>query len=126
MISQNTFFIKTFGCQQNVADSQRIASYYLARGYKPAGSLASAGEIILNTCMIRQTAEDRVTGLVKNIAKESALRARGSLSRRPKIIITGCMVGMATRDESGKYLKALKKRMPEVDEFLPLEEVGFD
>ena len=118
MISQNTFFIKTFGCQQNVADSQRIASYYLARGYKPAGSLASAGEIILNTCMIRQTAEDRVTGLVKNIVS--------SRNQKPKIVITGCMVGMATRDESGKYLKALKKRMPEVDEFLPLEEVGFD
>lgn len=126
MVNQNTFFIKTFGCQQNVADSQRIASYYLARGYKPAGSLKSAGEIVLNTCMIRQTAEDRVTGLVKNIVKESTLRVRGSLGRRPKIIITGCMVGMATRDESGKYLKALKKRMPEVDEFLPLEEVGFD
>src|SRR3990167_9337532 len=119
MANQNTFFIKTFGCQQNVADSQRIASYYLARGYKPAGSLKSAGEIILNTCMIRQTAEDRVTGLVKNIVKESTLRLRGSrsesetalrrrLSRRPKIIITGCMVGLATRDESGKYLKALK------------------
>src|SRR3989344_3549645 len=110
MISQNTFFIKTFGCQQNVADSQRIASYYLARGYKPAGSLASAGEIILNTCMIRQTAEDIVTGLVKNIVS--------SRNQKPKIVITGCMIGMATRDESGKYLKALKKRMPEVDEFL--------
>lgn len=36
------------------------------------------------------------------------------------------MVGMATRDESGKYLKDLRRRMPEVDEFLPLEEVGFD
>jgi len=36
------------------------------------------------------------------------------------------MVGMAVRDETGKYLRALRKRMPEVDEFLPLEEVGFD
>ena len=36
------------------------------------------------------------------------------------------MVGMATRDESGKYLRDLRKRMREVDEFLPLEEVGFD
>ncbi|MDO8260266.1 MAG: MiaB/RimO family radical SAM methylthiotransferase, partial [Candidatus Magasanikbacteria bacterium] len=76
-----------------------------------------ASEIVINTCMIRQTAEDRVTGLVKNIAKESS---------KSKIVITGCMVGMATRDESGKYIKTLKKRMPEVDEFLPLEEVGFD
>jgi tRNA-2-methylthio-N6-dimethylallyladenosine synthase len=68
--------------------------------------------------MIRQSAEDRVTGLVKNIVK--------SRKEKPKLVITGCMVGMATRDESGKYLKALRSRMPEVDEFLPLEEVGFN
>lgn len=121
-----TFFIRTFGCQQNMADSQRIASFYLARGYQEVKNSKSASEIVINTCMIRQTAEDKVTGLVKNIVKNSALRSRGSPSRRPKIVITGCMVGMAARDGTGKYLKALKKRIPEVDEFLPLEEVGFD
>jgi len=115
-----TFFIKTFGCQQNWADSQRIASYYLARGFRPAKSIKSASDIVINTCMVRQSAEDRVTGLVKNIAKSASRRTR------PKIVITGCMVGMTTRDETGKYLRALKKRIPEVDEFLPLEEVGFD
>ncbi len=113
-----TFFIKTFGCQQNVADSQRIASYYMARGYKLSKSIKSASTVVINTCMIRQSAEDRVTDLVKNIAKKQ--------KSKPKIVITGCMVGMATRDESGKYLRDLRKRMPEVDEFLPLEEVGFD
>lgn len=113
-----TFYIKTFGCQQNLADSQRIASYYLARGYKVAKSAKAASEIVINTCMIRQQAEDKITGLVKNLAK--------SKSSKPKIVITGCMVGMAIRDESGKYLKTLRDRMPEVDEFLPLEEVGFD
>lgn len=125
-IRRKTLFIKTYGCQQNLADSQRISGYYASRGYRLAKSVKSASVIVINTCMIRQSAEDRVTGLVKNIIKEKALRARGSLSRRPKIVITGCMVGMATRDESGSYLKALRKRMPEVDEFLPLEEVGFD
>ena len=113
-----SFYIKTFGCQQNLADSQRISSYYLARGYKLSKTIKSASEVVINTCMIRQSAEDRVTGLVKNVVKNSL--------QKPKIVITGCMVGMAARDETGKYLKALKKRMPEVDEFLPLEEVGFD
>lgn len=117
-MSSPTFFIKTFGCQQNLADSERISSYYTSRGYKPVKNIKSADEVVLNTCMIRQTAEDKVTGLVKNIANSRAIK--------PKIVITGCMVGMATRDESGKYLKDLKNRMPEVDEFLPLEEVGFD
>ncbi len=101
-----------------MADSQRIASYYVSRGYKMAKSPKSASEIVINTCMIRQTAEDKVTGLVKNLA--------AAQKDKPKIVITGCMVGMATRDETGKYLKNLRKRMPEVDEFLPLEEVGFD
>src|SRR3989344_5672384 len=113
-----SFFIKTFGCQQNMADSQRIASYYLARGYKQSQSMKLASEVVINTCMIRQSAEDRVTGLVKNIANDR--------NPKPKIVITGCMVGMAARDETGKYLKDLKKRIPEADEFLPLDEVGFD
>jgi len=113
------FFIKTFGCQQNWADSERITSYYLARGFRKARSIKTASEIVINTCMVRQSAEDRVTGFVKNIVKEKT-------RRRPKIVITGCMAGMIVRDESGKYLKILRKRMPEVDEFLPFEEVGFD
>src|SRR3990170_4135263 len=117
-MKSQTFFIKTFGCQQNEADSQRITSYYLARGYRLARSTKTSSEVVINTCMIRQSAEDRVTGLVKNIAKLK--------KPRPKIVITGCMVGMAVRDETGKYLKVLRGRMPEVDEFLPLEEVGFD
>jgi len=121
---KQTFYIKTFGCQQNLADSQRIASYYLARNYNQVKSIKNASEIIINTCMVRQSAEDRVTGFVKNIIKNNKKPALPSA--RPKIVVTGCMVGMATRDESGKYLKALRKRMPEVDEFLPLEEVGFD
>lgn len=117
-MTPQSFFIKTFGCQQNVADSERISSYYLARGYQVSKSMKSADEVVINTCMVRQTAEDKVTGLVKNIVKDRPVK--------PKIVITGCMVGMAVRDETGKYLKALRKRMPEVDEFLPLEEVGFD
>src|SRR3989344_6620742 len=117
-----SFYIKTFGCQQNLADSQRIASYYKSRGYKPSKTMKDASEVVINTCMIRQSAEDRVTGLVKNIAKSAKWREK----TKPKIVVSGCMVGMAVRDETGKYLKALQKRMPEVDEFLPLEEVGFD
>jgi len=88
-------------------------------------SSKTASEIVINTCMIRQSAEDRVTGLVKNIVKNKTQKP-ALPTGRPKIVVTGCMVGMASRDETGKYIKALKKRMPEVDEFLPLEEVGFD
>jgi tRNA-2-methylthio-N6-dimethylallyladenosine synthase len=114
------YFIKTFGCQQNHADSVRIASYLKAQGMKPAESFKTANYIVINTCMIRESAENRVYGLVNNLQKLK------SASRQIKIIVTGCMSGMAVKDKTGKYLKLLKQRLPGVDEFMPIEEIGFD
>jgi tRNA-2-methylthio-N6-dimethylallyladenosine synthase len=113
------FFIKTFGCQQNKADSERIASDFKSRGMTVARGYQDADYIIINTCMIRESAENRVYGLVNNLNK---LKNRKSL----KIIVTGCMVGMAFRDKTGKYLKKIREKLPDVDEFMPIEEVGFD
>ncbi len=114
------YWITTFGCAANEADSERIASYYRARGYEPAKRIQEADDVVINTCMIRQMAEDRVYGLVHNL---SVARGKG---RKVKIVVTGCMVGMAVREKTGKMLSLLKKKMPEVDEFLPIAEVGFD
>lgn len=115
-----TYHIVTFGCAANESDSERIASFYAARGYKKARSMRLADDIIINTCMIREKAENRVYGLVHNLTLE---KKRG---RDLKIVVTGCMVGMAVREKTGKMLGLLKKKMPAVDEFLPIEEVGFD
>lgn len=114
------YWIVTFGCAANEADSERIASFYAARGYKKARSRRLADDVIINTCMIREKAEDRVYGLVRNLTLE---KQKG---RNLKIVVTGCMVGMAAREKTGKMLTLLKKKMPAVDEFLPIEEVGFD
>ena len=114
------YFIKTFGCQQNKADSERIASAFQARGMKPAKGYADADYVVINTCMVRESAENRVYGLVNNLAK---FKTNG---KKLKIVVTGCMVGLAFRDKTGKYLKRLREIMPEVDEFMPIEEVGFD
>ncbi len=118
------YFIKTFGCQQNHADSQRIEADFKSRGYTKARSYKSANYVIINTCMIRQTAENRVYGLVNNLGKikESKIK-KGQIF---KIIITGCMIGIVYRDKTGKYLKTLKSRMLNADEFMPIEEVGFN
>jgi len=113
------YYIKTFGCAANVADSQRIAGYYKGRGWTKARSPKGADEVVIVTCMIRQSAEDRIVGLVRNLGIEK------NNGKKIKIIVTGCMTGMATRDTSGKLLKTLKKRMPHVDEFLPIDEIGF-
>lgn len=114
------FYIKTFGCAANEADSERIASYYLSRGYKKSRTMKDADDIVINTCMIREKAEHRVYGLVHNLRQEK------EAGRNLKIVVTGCMVGMAMREKSGRMLAALKRKMPLVDEFLPIEEVGFD
>lgn len=113
------YFIHTFGCQQNVADSERIASLYESRGFAPAATLEEADTIVLNTCVVRERAEEKVHGLIKNI------REGKKGKQDAHIVITGCLVGAASREPSGKMMKKLRKRLPDV-EFLPLEEVGFE
>lgn len=115
------YHIVTFGCQANVSDSERIAAHLEARGMTKAQELRDADHVVVNTCMIRQMAEDRVYGLVNNLTKQKL-----KLGKPEKIVVTGCMVGMAARDKTGKFLQKIRDRMPAVDEFLPIEEVGFD
>jgi len=114
------YFVKTFGCQANLADSERIAGYYQSRGYKPAKDYTDADVIVINTCVVREQAEDRVYGLVKNL--ESIKAKNPNL----KIVVTGCLVGAAAREPSGIMMKKMRKMLPQVDEFLPIEEVGFE
>lgn len=114
------YYIKTFGCAANEADSERIAALYESRGYSRARSMKLADDVVVNTCMIRASAEHRVYGMVHNLTEE---KKKG---RKVKIVLTGCMVGMAAREKTGKMLALLHKKMPGVDEFLPIEEVGFD
>lgn len=116
-----SFYIQTFGCAQNTSDAERIASELLNRGMVQAENIEMAHHVIINTCMIREMAENRVYGAVFNLTKK---KLKTGLPQ--KIIVTGCMVGMAVREKSGKFMKLIKSRMPSVDEFLPIEEVGFD
>lgn len=117
-MDQKKIFVKTFGCQQNVADSERIVTYYEARGYVPVTQEDAAHLIVINSCMIREKAEERVYGYIRNLRKE---RGKSEL----RIILTGCIVGAAAREPSGKLAKKLHKRIPDV-ELLPIEEVGFE
>lgn len=114
------YYIKTFGCAQNVADSQRVATYLQEQGAKPAKTINKADYIVINTCMVRQKAEDRIYGLVGNLGK------RKKKEKGLKIIVTGCLVGMALQDKSGKFMRQIRKRLPQVDQFLNINEIGFD
>lgn len=106
------YFIITFGCQSNKSDSERIAGDYEARGWSEAKGWKTADNIIINTCAIRQSAEDRVKGLLININKYFEGK------RRPKIILTGCMTHHGEAQ--------LRKLLPQIDEILPVGEVGFN
>ncbi len=108
------YFIKTFGCQSNTSDSERIAGDYEARGYTEAKSWRTCDELVVNTCAVRQRAEDRAKGLLLNVVKYF----KESKKKRPKIILTGCM----THHGNQKLLEM----MPMVDEILPINEVGFN
>ncbi|HAU99013.1 MAG: (Dimethylallyl)adenosine tRNA methylthiotransferase MiaB [Microgenomates group bacterium GW2011_GWF2_45_18] len=109
-----SYFIHTFGCQSNKSDSERIAGDYAARGYTEARSWKLADEIVINTCAIRESAEQRARHLVFIIAKFFADQGK----QKPKIILTGCMVHHG--------YDQLYKMMPGIDEILPINEVGFN
>jgi len=66
------YFIKVYGCQMSVSDAEKVAGWYQQRGWQRAGLIEEADEIIIVTCSVRQTAEDRVYGLVNNIVKRKA------------------------------------------------------
>ena len=118
------YYIHTFGCQQNVADSERIAAYCETAGMKKATSLEEANYVVITTCMIRESAENRVYGMVNNLIP---LKEKKQKTDEEFIIaITGCMTGMAVRDKTGKMMKELRRRMPAADQFIPLEEIGFE
>jgi tRNA-2-methylthio-N6-dimethylallyladenosine synthase len=118
------YFIHTFGCQQNLADSERIATAFEAKNMTPAKNLQEANYVVINTCMVRQSAENRVYGLIQNLIPVK--KRRQHQKKVFKIILTGCITGLALRDKSGKYLKRLKEKLPWVDEFVLTEEAGFD
>lgn len=111
---KKTYYVKTFGCQQNKSDSERVRADYEARGYSEVDDWREASEIVVNTCAIRQAAEDKAKGFLLNVVKHFEALEKA----RPKIIVTGCM----THHGEKKLLELL----PMVDEILPVNEVGFN
>jgi len=84
-LKNNLFFIETYGCQMNVADSELVASILTENGYKQASTIDDADLILFNTCTVRQHAEDRVIGRISN--------EMGRKKQKPtlKIGVIGCV-----------------------------------
>lgn len=95
----------------NVADSQRVASALERLGYHGTPAAEEADIIVLNTCVVRQSAEDKAYGRLHSI--------RPLKEKNPNLVINlmGCLVGVRNHD-------ALKKRFPFVDVFSPPSDPG--
>jgi len=63
------YHIKTYGCQMNHSDSERLASLLEGYGYKNTDTIENANLVIFNTCSIKQKAEDKVLGQMNAISK---------------------------------------------------------
>jgi tRNA-2-methylthio-N6-dimethylallyladenosine synthase len=104
-MKQKTYCIITIGCQMNKSDSERIAGYLNKLGFKETAEMRRADLVVLTTCGVRQSAEDRIYGLAPKIKKEN---------KKAKIIITGCL---SERDDVKRRLKKY------VDIWLPITEL---
>ena len=94
------YHIWTIGCQMNKADSEQISSYLEQIGYSPCPKPEEAEIIVLNSCVVRQSAEDRVN---------HKLNALKSLKRGKILALTGCIVD--------SRVDGLRNRFPHVDLF---------
>lgn len=104
------YHLITFGCQMNKSDSERVAAVLHGMGMTAAGGPEDADIILFNTCSVRQKAEDRVFGKLRDFAPLKEVN--------PKLIVavTGCLPG---RDRDG----AIRRKMPLVDLFFPIRDL---
>lgn len=102
----STYHIWTIGCQMNEADSRHLSSQLEAIGYTSCGRAEEADLVVLNTCVVRQQAEDKCASRLSSL--QHARRQRDDMT----IALMGCMVGK-------REAPRLKERFPFVDVFMP-------
>lgn len=86
-------YIETYGCQMNVADSEVIASVMQMAGYEPTPTLEEADAVLLNTCSVRENAEQKVLNRLEVLHNARSRRAKPLL-----IGVVGCMAERVRQD----------------------------
>ncbi len=101
MTSRPKYFVHSYGCQMNKLDSELVESRLLEAGYEPADTEGEANVVLLNTCSVREHAEDRVW------SKLGRLRVRKR--KEPELVVgmLGCM--------AQEHQRRVQARMPHVD-----------
>ena len=97
------YYIWTIGCQMNKAESERLGSYLEQLGYQATPTIEEADVIVLNSCVVRQSAESRVINKLN--ALKWLQRSRPGLT----LAVTGCLVN--------SEVEQLRKSFPHVDYF---------
>src|SRR5207245_10803954 len=95
-------YIKTYGCQMNERDSEAVAAQLVAKGYTLAQSEHFADVILLNTCSVRDLAEQKALNKMENVAAELRRSRRNGL-----LGLMGCMAQRRGRE--------LIEQLPDVD-----------
>lgn len=101
MTTGETIYLETMGCQMNALDSELALGALLSRGYRLTHDMFEASLVVLNTCSVRQHAEDKV------YSRLGSLKGRRKKNANQIIAVIGCM---AERDGDG-----LLAKMPNVD-----------
>lgn len=110
-----TFYVKTYGCIMNYSDSDKIRAILKYYGLQEVSKFEEADVIILNSCSVRQQAEDKILGWAKKLK-----------DHKPIVILTGCM---ATRErgfwtDGEKYRGQIKRKYPWIDIVLDIRQIS--
>ena len=112
LLKDKKYFIKTYGCQANVRDEETMRAMLEDVGLSYSEDVENVDLIIINTCAVRENAEDKVYGEIGNLKR---LRKK---NKDLVLAICGCMV------EQPEILKKLMDMFPEVNLFFGTHEIG--
>ena len=112
LVNGHKYFIKTYGCQANVRDEETMRAMLEEIGYIPSENVEEVDLIIINTCAVRENAEDKVYGEIGNLKR---LRKQ---NKDLVLAICGCMV------EQPEILDKVMKMFPDVNLFFGTHEIG--
>ncbi|HSH23826.1 MAG TPA: tRNA (N6-isopentenyl adenosine(37)-C2)-methylthiotransferase MiaB [Acidimicrobiales bacterium] len=109
-MGRRRYAIRTFGCQMNVHDSERIAGLLDADGLHPTNDVAAADVVVLNTCCIRENADDKLYGTLGH------LKTLKAANPGMQVVVAGCL---AQKDRD-----LVRRRAPHVDVVLGTHNVA--
>lgn len=102
---ERRYYVWTVGCQMNISDSERLESALQSVGYVPANEPSQASFVVLNSCSVRASAEERILGKLGDLQRVK------KANPDTKVVLWGCMVGPNNQS-------IFKERLPVVDHFV--------